>query len=66
MTRIQRERFATQEDYDKVVIILNSEITGLLIEAMVFKGLRSFRGDATSDAFSQTAHGCHASATTSI
>lgn len=30
MTRIQRERFATQEDYDKVLLISNSTTTCLL------------------------------------
>jgi hypothetical protein len=68
MTRIQRERFATQQEYDMVRINENIFFKLLFLFFIIliyyrFPGLWSFCCDATLDAISQTSYGSHASAT---
>jgi hypothetical protein len=65
MTRIQRERFATQQEYDMVRYHKNIFCLYVLfiLISYQFSGLRSFCCHATFDAIGKTPYGCHASAT---
>jgi hypothetical protein len=53
MTRIQRERFATQEEYEKVKMefLYEAKCVVSFFTLLLFLGLWAFYCDATVDAF---------------